>query len=422
MLTMPRCFHARRTLAVAVCALSVLLSAPAVFCAEGVAAKPSPDEVLAALKAGNERFIAGKAENPHADALRLRLAGTASQADYAYATILTCSDSRVPVERIFDAGVMDLFVVRVAGNVCNTDEIGSIEYGLLHVRTPVLVLLGHTQCGAVTAVAEHLQGKGHALERNIPPLVKSIEPAVRRAMLENTGLTGPTLIAKGIEENVWCGIENTFLASPAVREAVASEKVKVVGAIYDVGTGRITWLPENKVHRLLGRVETDPNRAVEATSHGAAVSPHATPKAVPFPDVPAAPVAHEPAGAPTAVERALLAAGGTVHAAPEAAKAPPHGSEPAAEHASVKPHAATPSAEKSHGEPHGGEKEAEVAATSSESHAAGGRPWKLIAGCGVVFVLGLGVALAAHFKRGSPAPAHAHAAAQPPAQPAPAAH
>lgn len=99
--------------------------------------------------------------------------------------MITCSDSRVPVELVFDAGVMDIFVVRVAGNVCDTDEVGSIEYGLAHVNTPVLVVLGHTQCGAVTAVTHAVQGKGHALELNIPPLVDNIEPAVKRAMVTN---------------------------------------------------------------------------------------------------------------------------------------------------------------------------------------------------------------------------------------------
>lgn len=86
------------------------------------------------------------------------------------------------MERLFDAGIMDIFVIRVAGNVVDTDEAGSIEYGLSHVNTPVLVVLGHTQCDAVTAVTNMIQGHGHALERNIPPLVNNIEPAAKKAM------------------------------------------------------------------------------------------------------------------------------------------------------------------------------------------------------------------------------------------------
>ncbi len=149
--------------------------------------KPNPDVVLKILAAGNDRFVAGKAIHPHAGAGRLALAGSCDQKDYAYATVISCSDSRVPVELIFDAGIMDLFVIRVAGNVCNTDEIGSIEYGLAHVRTPVLVVLGHTQCGAVTEVTHTLQGKGHVLERNVAPLLKPIITAVKRAM-RGTGI------------------------------------------------------------------------------------------------------------------------------------------------------------------------------------------------------------------------------------------
>ena len=101
---------------------------------EGAAGKPDPETALQMLKDGNKRFHTGNAEHPHSDGARLALADTVDQGKYAYATVLSCSDSRVPVEMIFDAGIMDLFVVRVAGNVCDTDEIGTIEYGIgLHV-------------------------------------------------------------------------------------------------------------------------------------------------------------------------------------------------------------------------------------------------------------------------------------------------
>jgi len=223
--------------------------------------KPSPDEVLAMLKEGNDRFASGKSQHPHADAARLALAGTKKQKDYAYATVLTCSDSRVPVELIFDAGVMDLFVIRVAGNVCDTDEIGSIEYGLVYVHTPLLVVLGHTQCGAVTAVTHSIHGKGHAIERNIPPLVDNIIPAVKHAMDMNKGVTGDAIIPFAIEQNVWQGIEDLLMKSPAVRDLVKKGKVKVVGAIYDVGTGKVRWL--TKINEILRHVEASPSRETE---------------------------------------------------------------------------------------------------------------------------------------------------------------
>jgi len=224
-------------------------------------AKPTAEEALALLKAGNERFAQGKCVYPHLDAARLKQAGTESQADHAYATVLACSDSRVPVERVFDAGIMDVFVVRVAGNVCAADEIGSIEYGLAHVTTPVVVLLGHTQCGAVTAVTRACEGERRLLERNIAPLAASIEPAVRRVMAEHPDTHGDDLIGYGIEENVWQGIENLFMQSPVSRESVRAGKVKVVGAVYDVGTGVVRWLPELKTFDILRKVQANPGRA-----------------------------------------------------------------------------------------------------------------------------------------------------------------
>ena len=225
--------------------------------------KPDPDEVIKMLQAGNERFYSDRSEYPNTKKDRIKLAGMANQADYAYATVLACSDSRVPVELIFDAGVMDLFVIRVAGNVCNTDEIGSIEYGMAHVKTPLLVVLGHNQCGAVTAVTHELHGVGHKLERNIPPLVNSIIPAVKRAMVMHSNVHGNEIIPFAIEENVWQGINNLFMNSPAVRNLVREKKAMVAGAIYNVGTGKVEWLPLNEVDEILKKVEASPDKETE---------------------------------------------------------------------------------------------------------------------------------------------------------------
>jgi len=244
--------------------LSGMAVAGASWGAAAAKGKPNPDEVLSLLREGNRRFVAGESIHPNCGGERLHQAGTESQGDYAYATVLTCSDSRIPVERIFDAGVMDIFVVRVAGNVADVDEAGSIEYGLAHVNTPVLVILGHTQCGAVTAVTQGVLGKGHALERNIPPLVDNIEPAVRRAMAAHPEVPDEAVVPYAIVENVWQSVEDLFLASPATRELVKSGRAKVVGAIYDVGTGRVDWLPEFQVADILAAADANPRRATEA--------------------------------------------------------------------------------------------------------------------------------------------------------------
>jgi len=243
---------------VGACCVLALAAAPAM--ANSTAKKPSPDEAIKMLKEGNERFVSGKSIHPHTDAARLIQAGKEDQGDHAYATVITCSDSRVPVELLFDAGVMDIFVIRVAGNVIDVDEAGSVEYGLAHVNTPVFVVLGHTQCGAVTAVTNEVQGHGHALEINIPPLVDNIAPAVEKAIKDHPDVKGADVIPYAIEENVWQGIEDLFMKSPVSRELVKEGKAKVVGAIYDVSTGKVNWLPEENVTKILEKVEQDPKK------------------------------------------------------------------------------------------------------------------------------------------------------------------
>jgi carbonic anhydrase len=229
-----------------------------------VSPKPGQAEILQNLKSGNERFVSGNLSRKNMDAARIALAGKESQEKHAYATVISCSDSRVPVELIFDAGIMDLFVVRIAGNVVDTDEAGSIEYGLAHVHTPVLVVLGHTQCGAVTEVVHAVHGTGHPLERNIPPLVDNIIPAVKRAMERHADAHGDAVVPFAIEENVWQAIEDLFMRSPAVRSLAAAGQVQVAGAIYDVGTGQVEWLNPDKVNEILKSVEASPIKETEA--------------------------------------------------------------------------------------------------------------------------------------------------------------
>ena len=226
--------------------------------------KPSPDEILKMLDEGNRRFCTHHATYPHLSAERLHQADVEDQGKYAYATVITCSDSRVPVELLFDAGVMDLFVIRVAGNVADTDEVGSIEYGLAHVNTPVLVVLGHTHCGAVTAVTHVVHGEHHKIERNIPPLVDNIVPAVKRAIEQHHEAHGDEVVPYAIEENVWQTIEDLYKKSPVSRDLVKSGKVKVVGAIYDIGTGKVKWLPQKKSEEILKKVEASADKETEA--------------------------------------------------------------------------------------------------------------------------------------------------------------
>ncbi len=193
---------------------------------------------LAALKKGNARFVAGTLAHPHLDADRRQSVARGGQAPFA--SILSCADSRVPLENVFDAGVGDLFTVRVAGNVAGASELGTLEYGAGHLGTPLVVVMGHTKCGAVTAV---VQG-GHA-SGNIAPLVAKIVPAAKKVKAAKASAGEDELIDATIRENVWQAIADMFSKSEEIKELVINKKIKVVGALYDIGTGSVEWLGEH---------------------------------------------------------------------------------------------------------------------------------------------------------------------------------
>lgn len=199
------------------------------------------DSALQLLKEGNQRFAAGKSQHPSLEEAR-RLA-IAQEGQEPVATILTCSDSRVPPELLFDRGLGDLFVVRVAGNVASTDEIASIEYAIGHLHTPVFVVLGHARCGAVSAVAQGAELHGH-----LPRLAEKIQPAVDRA--KATG--GQDLVPQAIRENVWQSIQETLSRSETVHEQAKAGAVLVLGAVYDLETGKVEWLgPHPQMQAIL---------------------------------------------------------------------------------------------------------------------------------------------------------------------------
>ena len=122
---------------------------------------PTADEALALLTQGNQRWVDGTTTNPSTDAERRE--ALAENGQHPFVTILTCADSRIPVERVFDRGVGELFVVRVAGNVAGSSETGTIEYGVGHLKTRLLVVMGHTKCGAVAAACSGAELHGHVV-------------------------------------------------------------------------------------------------------------------------------------------------------------------------------------------------------------------------------------------------------------------
>lgn len=200
--------------------------------------KQNAEEVLNMLKAGNERFVAGERTYSHLDGERIK--ETSENGQHPFATVITCSDSRVPVEHVFDVGIGDVFVIRVAGNVVDIDEAGSIEYGVDHLHTPVFVVLGHSSCGAVTAVVKDAE-----LHGNIPKLVDNIVPAVEKAKKEHGNEYSDQLLESAIVNNVWQSIEDLFKVSHISAELVKSGKLTIVGAIYHIESGKVEWLGEH---------------------------------------------------------------------------------------------------------------------------------------------------------------------------------
>ncbi|MBF0474940.1 MAG: carbonic anhydrase [Deltaproteobacteria bacterium] len=198
----------------------------------------SPDEALARLKQGNDRYVSGKAEHPRAD--KQRREETATKGQHPIAAVIGCSDSRGPVEIIFDQGIGDVFVIRVAGNVANADEVGSAEYAVEHLGAPVIVVLGHTSCGAVTAVA-----KGAHLGGSLPPLVKNINTAVAKVKKADPKLADQALVDAAIKANVWQSIEDLFKTSPDIRKFAKEGKIKLVGAMYHLDSGQVDWMGQH---------------------------------------------------------------------------------------------------------------------------------------------------------------------------------
>jgi carbonic anhydrase len=197
---------------------------------------------VALLKEGNTRFVSDAPRHPNADSARR--AATAAEGQEPFVTVLSCSDSRAPVELIFDRGVGEVFTVRVAGNVADTDEIATIEYAVGHLHTPLLVVLGHTRCGAVTAVV-----KGAELHGSLPELVDNIKPAAERARAATQD--EKEIIPTAIRENVWQSINDILRRSEIIRGELAKGSVSVVGGVYDLDTGKVGWLGEHPAQKQI---------------------------------------------------------------------------------------------------------------------------------------------------------------------------
>ena len=195
----------------------------------------TPQTVLDNLLAGNRRFVANNlTQRNHSQRIR-----EASEGQFPKAVILSCLDSRIPVEDVFDLGIGDIFVARVAGNFVNEDILGSMEFGCHVAGAKVIIVIGHTQCGAVKAAIDDVK------LGNITPMLAKIRPAIEkgRRFHGKQGSDNPAYVAHVCRENVRLAVETIRERSEILRTMEAEGSIKIVGAYYDLRSGEVTLLP-----------------------------------------------------------------------------------------------------------------------------------------------------------------------------------
>ena len=193
----------------------------------------APAEAMKRLMEGNARYAANTPnERDFSSGRAARV-----QAQYPIAAILSCADSRVAPELAFDQGPGDLFVVRVAGNIVNPDLLASLEYGVQFLGVPLILVLGHTGCGAVDAAIKVLKTKA-VLPGHLPELITAIKPAVIVAEKTQTG----NLLDSAIAENVRRQVSRLKNSPPVVQGSYAGKKIDIVGGVYDLATGKVALL------------------------------------------------------------------------------------------------------------------------------------------------------------------------------------
>jgi carbonic anhydrase len=194
----------------------------------GKIAKADIDSALQKLIEGNKRYLNGKSIHPNqTESHRSEIANNPRP----FAIILSCSDSRVPPEIIFDRGIGDLFVVRNAGNILNDEVLGSIEYAVDFFGIKLIVVMGHSRCGAVSAAVQGGEFPGH-----IKRLVESIMPAVEKAKCKNGDI-----VQNAVNENIIDVVEKLKFSEPILKQLVNLGKINFVGACYDMDNGNVTF-------------------------------------------------------------------------------------------------------------------------------------------------------------------------------------
>lgn len=195
----------------------------------------NPSEGLIALMEGNQRFLEDHPRHPDQTLERIR---DLKKGQHPYAVIVACSDSRVPPELIFDQGLGDLFVIRNAGNIIGDYELGSVEYAVEHLHTPLVIVLGHTQCGAIGAFIEH---KNDSVPNHIQKIIDYIKSEPEELALNENSVD---YYEKAVKANLLHGVHAIKKSGPILTEFVARSKVRIVGGLFDLETGKVTIVEE----------------------------------------------------------------------------------------------------------------------------------------------------------------------------------
>lgn len=199
----------------------------------------SAEQALERLRDGNRRFVAD---------LRSGVTGTTTRprevadGQAPFAVVLGCSDSRVPAEIVFDQGLGDLFVIRVAGNIVAPSQIGSVEFAATQFGTRLVVVLGHSRCGAITETLRQLQGPAEARSRNLRSIVDFVRPSVESVLQANPDDDPDALVAKAVRANVRRSTEQLRHDSAILEELERDSGLVIVGAEYSLDTGRVDFL------------------------------------------------------------------------------------------------------------------------------------------------------------------------------------
>ncbi len=193
----------------------------------------TPKIALELLKEGNKRFVSNLKINRNL----LQQANDTSDGQHPFAVILSCIDSRTSAELIFDQGLGDIFSVRIAGNIVNEDILGSMEFGCKVAGAKIIVVLGHTKCGAVKGACDNVE------LGNLTGLISKIKPAVEQEMTtkENRNSTNGDFVENVAELNVQLSVRNILLKSPIIAEMVKNDEISIVGGIHEISTGAVKF-------------------------------------------------------------------------------------------------------------------------------------------------------------------------------------